>query len=308
MNVRHQEKSCSFLFVNMKFIIGILFLFGLWENMLGQSLFLDYRYTWTETYTCFGFPPSIETSRFTIDSNSINIAGRSFNEVLRSPTITGDNFEGTGTYVSVLDSNKVYSYDGADTKLLFDYSLQEGDTFNTQNNYDCKMIVGDIDTLLLLNGEEKRKWILYESGQDYHPEYKAGYPYWIEGIGNIYGLFGNEQFCQIDGCGSGLLCVHFENELIFNSWPSNDSCWLISATHQLNAYSIEINPNPASSEIYISNKNHQIQKVYAVDLLGSPAYMGNTSPFDITSLPPGYYFLRIEMENKQVVMRPFVKQ
>jgi len=292
----------------MKIITSISLLI-IWSHFLnGQSEFLDYRYSWTETYSCYGIPPYVETSRFTLDSISVKIDGRPFYEVLRSPTMTGDNFEGTGNYVSGLDSNKVYSFYNNEVKLLFDYNLQEGDTFFTQNQNDCIMIVGDIDTISLLNGVEKRKWILYENGQDYHPEYESGYAYWLEGVGNSYGLFGNEQFCQIDGCGSGLLCVHFENELIFNTWPANDSCWLVAASHNPTPNFIEVNPNPAFTEISIDTKDHLLQKVSIIDLAGNIIFIGNESTVDISFFPPGYYFLRIELENKQMIMQKFAKQ
>lgn len=264
----------------------------------GQSSFLDYRYTWNETYACNGIPYVVESNRFTIDSSSIAIEGRMFYEVLRSPTKTGNNFEETGNYVSGLDSNKVYSYYGNEIKLLFDYCLVEGDTFNTHNQYDCILVVGDIDTIILLNGEERLKWIFYYSGEDYHPEWEAGYPYWIEGIGNQWGLFGNEQFCIIDGCSSGLLCVHFENELIFNAWPANDTCWYVTATSEISNDQISIYPNPAFNEISIEAFDYQIQKVSIIDLLGNINFIGNKSTMNISFLPPGYYFLRIELGNK----------
>lgn len=291
----------------MKAAFSIYLLLSWGQLLKGQASFLDYRYTWNETYSCYGFPYVVESYRFTIDSSSKEIAGRSFYEVLRSPTMTGDNFEQTGNYVSRMDSNKVYSYYDNEIKLLFDYSLEEGDTFITHNMYDCVLIVGDIDTVLLLNGAEKRKWIFYFSGDDYHPEWESGYPYWIEGIGNQYGLFGNEQFCIIDGCGSGLLCVHFESELIFNTWPANDSCWYITGLEQPNDAAIEIRPNPASSKISIDCKNHFLQKVSIIDLLGNVLFIGNESPVDISFLPPGYYFFRIELENSQIFMKRFVK-
>src|SRR5215213_10297123 len=93
-----------------------------------QTGFMDHHYFWTETYTCFGLPPAIGSSRFTIDSIPIEVEDKLFYQILESPTLSGDNFGGTFNYISRLDSNKVYFYDGFATKLLFDYELQVGDT------------------------------------------------------------------------------------------------------------------------------------------------------------------------------------
>jgi hypothetical protein len=70
---------------------------------------------------------------------------------------------------------------------------------------------------------------------------------------------------------------------------------------------VTIYPNPTSNEISIDVKDHIPQNVSIIDLLGNIHFIGNESTVEIAFLPPGYYFLRIELENKQVVMKRFVK-
>src|SRR5687767_11804251 len=127
-------------------------------NITAQNGFLDHRYYWTEAHVCSGSEWT-ETYRYTVDSIPIEYNGEEYYEVLRSPTPSGDNFEGTGAFIRSDDSSRVYSYDGTRVLLEYDFNLTEGDTFKTHNEHDCVMIVGDIDTVLLENGEERKKWI-----------------------------------------------------------------------------------------------------------------------------------------------------
>jgi hypothetical protein len=267
--------------------------------------FLDPEYVWTESETCFGLPPWATSNRFKIDSTPIAVEGKLFYEVLKSPTQAGDNFETSWRYISGLDSGKVYSYDGFQIRLLFDYNLQEGDTFHTLNNFDCDVIVGDIDTITLLNGEQKRKWILYESGQDYHPEW--GYNYWLEGIGGSAGLFGNEQFCQIDGCGSNLLCVHKDDELIFNTWPANDSCWYITAIHDPEVNHIDVHPNPVLDFVDIIDPDDQVNHWSLWSANGNVMHTGSEKSLDMTFITAGLYILKFKLKNGISINKRLIK-
>lgn len=270
-----------------------------------QTGFLNHEYTWTESFSCFGSQWT-ETYRYTIDSVSTDINGKDYFELLVSETYLGNNFEGTGKFIRSDDSNRVFSYDGELEKILYDFNLMVGDTFETNNDYDCDIVVGEIDTIMLENGEPRLKWIFYDSGDDYHPEFSFGYPFWIEGIGHQYGLFGNDQMCQIDGCGTYLLCMNFQDTLIYMS--NLDSCWVtISSTINSYGASIQIFPNPVSETLKISDPDLQIESIRILNLHGSLLIEKYQSEINTRQLLPGFYFLQMKLKNGLSVTRTLIK-
>lgn len=293
--------------VRMKycFFLPVLFLCLHVQYIHSQTAFLNHDYTWTEAYTCFGSQWT-ESHRYTFDSVSTLLNGRDYYELLESETFSGDNFEGTGIYITADDSNRVYSYIGNVERLMYNFNLMVGDTFETHNDYDCDIIVGEIDTITLENGEERLKWILYNSGDDYHPEFSFGYPFWIEGIGHQYGLFGNDYMCQIDGCGTYLLCMNYRDTLIYMS--TLDSCWVtISSTVDSHSGSIQIFPNPVSDVLKISDPDLLIENIHILDLYGTSLMDQYQSEINIQHLPQGLYFLQIKLKNGHSISKTLIK-
>lgn len=270
-----------------------------------QTGFLNHNYSWTEAFSCSG-SQWIETHRYTIDSVSTVINGKDYYELLESETYSGENFEGTGKFIRADDSNRVYTYDGAHERILYDFNLMVGDTFETNNDYDCVIVVGEIDTITLENGEERQKWIFYDSGDDYHPEYSFGYPFWIDGIGQQYGLFGNDHMCQIDGCGTYLLCMKYQDTLIYMS--GLDSCW-INITGIIDSYSesIQIFPNPVSEILKISDPELQIENIRILNFHGSFLIEKYQSEINMKHLPAGFYLLQITLKNGENISRSILK-
>jgi|GEM_PF-1845311 len=280
--------------------IGIFFFLVILGNIRGQGWFLDSTYVWTE-FNFGGFPGSGETKRYTFSSSSTEMNGKQYYERLSSSTPSGDNWGHTQMFYRTDEPGKVYlSYFGYE-QLIYDYTLNVNDTFFDFNGAD--KIVDQIDSIQLENGEHRKRMAMRCSLEDYIGDY------WIEGLGGIGGVYdAYPEACVIDGDAVSTLCISRNNTLLFDH-PDFDSCWLAPvATLDLKNFPISIYPNPASSEIFISSKDHQVQQVSAVDLLGKTTFIGNFSPFDIYTLPPGYYFLRIELEDKQMIMKPFVKQ
>ena len=186
--------------------------------------------------------------------------------------------------------------------LIYDYSLQVNDTFMGV------LIVDQIDFITLLSGEI-RKRLTMRCVWDDNPPTDFGYSYWIEGLGGSKGLYTSIwSQCAFDADEYTTLCISRNDTLIYDD-PEFIACWY-PATQTFNAEDpvISIFPNPASTEINISSKDHLIQNIQVIDLLGNMIPVYNTSPVDINFLSSGYYILRIELENKQVIMKSFVKQ
>ena len=83
---------------------------------------------------------------------------------------------------------KVYQLNEEDTLLLYDFTLDVGDIFQSgYTPYDLEVI--DSDTIILLNGAKRRTWTL---SCIENPENTLT---WIEGIGTDYGMLWPANFC-----------------------------------------------------------------------------------------------------------------
>lgn len=112
-----------------------------------------------------------------------------------------DNQRGYRTYLSIEDK-KVYVHypkDDCEGSLLYDFSLNVGDTFQTRN----KWVVTDKYEVTLLNGERRMRFDLASGG---------GAISWIEGIGNI-------ETGLIPRYNSILNCAKINDQLL---WENND--------------------------------------------------------------------------------------
>ena len=88
-------------------------------------------------------------------------------------------------------SKKVYFYSNSAESLYYDFSLNVGDTFAFGNPPSCnfQLYVDSVDTIILLNGEPRRRLYLSNFWAET----------WIEGIGSLYGLLNvGVYFCSAD--------------------------------------------------------------------------------------------------------------
>jgi hypothetical protein len=285
--------------------IGLIYFLAFLGKIEGQNGFMDFHYQWSEYYIGGGWSTYKSTDRFTFDSVAVEINGQLYHERLASSSPSGDDWGHTQMYYRSDTTGKVFmSYFGFEN-LIFDYSLQLNDTFSEW------LIVDQIDSITLINGE-RRKQLTMRCVWDDDPPTGFGYSYWIEGLGGTHGVYdANYSFyeeCAFDADGHRTLCITRNDSLLYDN-PDYDSCWYLPVAISLpQLEKVSIYPNPASSEITIETKDHLVQNVSVIDLLGNVIFIGKNSPLDISYLPPGYYFLKTELEDKQIIMKPFVKQ
>ena len=118
------------------------------------------------------------------------------------------------------EDRKVYMYEGGNERMLYDFSMQVGDTicvYDDGNGYQRCMVVSEIGETLV--GDEPRQQIVLE------------YPFsetetWIEGIGSLYGILGSGSQFLVGGW-TDLLCYYEDGDLIWqNSSSSTNSCYI----------------------------------------------------------------------------------
>jgi len=264
-------------------------------DMKGQVPFQDSSYTWTEA----GFiaPGDVITMKYKFDAEPIFINGLFYFDILYNDQQNGGQWNHTSIYLRYAD-NRIYHGNNTEDFAIIDYNLQPNDLF--YNPFGANYVVTAIDSITLENGERRKRIEVHCDGWDNTPIY------WIEGIGSTAGLGLSNITCYSD-IGGALLCVHKNDTLVYQN-PEYNSCWItIVSSNEIRKDNLDIFPNPAFTEISINAKDHLIQKVSVIDLLGNIVFIEKKSKLDISFLPPGYYFLQIELENHQVVMKRFVK-
>ena len=206
-------------------------------------------------------------------------------------------------------------YDASDELLLYDFSLEEGDSIVVDIwNFPKTMKVDSVryETIAGLN----RK-IIYFKVPPFEP-----LEFWVEGIGSNYGLL-DRGFFAIDA-ESRLLCFeHLDQsvnftliECFFPDAPTD--CSFPTASEHVFAEKLELNiyPNPSSEIINVSVAG-KINRDYSVHLF---SYMGtginaevnrqaNNFTVNISELNAGIYFVEImDEKNRQMGIQKFIKK
>ncbi len=255
--------------------------------------FLDSSYVWTEHSW---FANASQTFSYTFADMPTVISDTIYYELLRSNEEEETIWYGTNDFFR-FDNKKVFVRQGSFEGVLFDFNLTEGDTF-IEYVSGIPLTVDEIDTIQLQNGELRKQWKLRCD------KHQPGLPYevlWVEGIGNLKGIFGQDLYCQFDGSHYEMLCMDRNDTLLYDN-PEVDECWLLpTALDGLNEGSISIYPNPASESITITFGRSQSlpRQVIISDGLGTIHWqskvMSETISIPINEYSPGIYFLNMEM-------------
>ncbi|HFA49627.1 MAG TPA: T9SS type A sorting domain-containing protein [Bacteroidetes bacterium] len=206
-------------------------------------------------------------------------------------------------------------YDSEDEQLLYDFSLEAGDSIALDIWSAANIFRVDSVKSEMLGGQLRR--VIYFGK-------KLGIPqeYWIEGIGSNYGLLQRGLYA-IDA-ESSLLCHEFfdyflnltDIECFFPDRPLD--CDVVNATDHIFAEnkSIILYPNPSSHHINIAINNRPAGTSWQLSVysyLGKKMEMemvknGGGFDLDISSFPAGIYFIKIkDAKGRQIGLGKFLK-
>lgn len=248
----------------------------------------------------FGEGPS-SYNRLTMDNQDSVIDGVSYSVVhsykydcwhnYRPDTIIEEDF------LLREENQKVFVYNSYGERLLYDYSLNIGDTFAC--SYDLSMKVISIDTLdILINGQRCRKWSFayYWEGDTTNLFTMSDGVEWIEGIGSTKGLlFYDVASTLIAGGGymnGRLRCYEYEEDLIYHKESSDDCENHLLGIGTVDKESLLLYPNPAKKSITLE----AMEDIFIYNSLGQvvrhiPNPKGKTT-ISISELPKGIYYLK----------------
>lgn len=159
-------------------------------------------------------------------------------------------------------TKRVYWKAGSqDEFLLYDFSLEVGDTIPFQISFDfvCDVFVHSIDTVTLENGEQRRRLNL---GDQSYGLYSGDY--WIEGIGSNHGPF-FYRYCATDQ--NFILLCHSDAEGILFS-NSSEGCFIATSVSNILPPDIEVFPNPFTDEIQIKFEETSLSSIQILDIMG----------------------------------------
>ena len=210
-------------------------------------------------------------------------------------------------------------------RVLFDFSRKVGDTVKIRahnpfgNGYDpCSSSsinrIASIDKYTLSN-IVIRNYIFSGKSQDHFSctMYSGNYVFEVFGPFSGY-LFPMNSLDEIyhslsrysDSCWDIEPTLHWEINNITYSIKVNRSC-LISATKETYIGSeILLYPNPAISQVNIKNSTgYKIDHLQIIDNLGRVFIdkAGNNNIVNINDIPPGFYFVRLNIKNVIITKR-----
>lgn len=215
---------------------------------------------------------------------------------------SSDSINFSNTYLYFREDTvqqRVYMLHGHSEGLLYDFSLNTGDTVTIHNvYYGSESHLIDIDsTKNIMIGGQLRKVLYYRRDVD---------RVWIEGIGAIDGLYFPGE--DVYGLALKLVC-YYENTIL--QWLNSDynDCFFLFAeiTENTKSNLLQIFPNPATYFIRIDNieENTSFQ---IFNIFGKLVQSGQTSEngiIEICDLKSGVFFVKLD-NNERAVGR-FIK-
>lgn len=214
-----------------------------------------------------------------------------------------------GAYRNDISGKIVYFYQGNEEKILYNFSLDIGDTIPTSYFIDMwdEMVVCDIDSIQLENGEYRKQFTYEFPTQPETCMYKI-----VEGIGFLGGLL-EPMSIAAELINSSIICYNHNDSLLYiQEWYDKceieeDTCIVSIVNKTRYPYkTIKIVPNPVkSSAVVLFNNPLQINENYSLTLYNFVGKSIKTYPnikhgktiIKMGELPLGMYIFVLRHKN-----------
>jgi hypothetical protein len=275
--------------------------------------------------------PLVDTNKvWSVMSWIINMGGSENSTHTVIYKINGDTIIDTSIYKKLLTTNdtlgiswavsgylkeiekRIFFNNGISERLVYDFNLEVGDTLESEVNPNLLLIVNEIDTITLLNGETRRRLSFYLPSAPFFIEE------WIEGIGSINGLlptyFLYDGAVMIDG-GETLLCFN-ENDTLKYLNELFNTCYISNVFIEDNNKQSDLTlyPNPFSHSLTIETSEiFENVQITIFDMFGRRVFqislddLTHQFTLDLPFLPSGNYILKMSTQNelllKQIISK-----
>jgi hypothetical protein len=265
-------------------------------NTSEQKL-VNTKVSWTERYIN---PPIQEKfNRYKFSKDSIFYKNDYYRELLTSDDDTGNNFQGINRFFRE-ENNRIFEFYLSADMLLYDFNLKVLDSIKipgSTSTFAKMVVVEEMDSTILLNGEKRRTFALD------CPGFGEVTPIWIEGISSTLG------FLSVYDCdfpvNTTLLCFYKNNSLLYMN-PEVNEC-LPSSLIKVQQQPFVLKPNPALDKI-------EIQGIIQFDRINIFSSSGlkiskntNENILDISKLAFGIYIIELESNGKSLGKQKFIK-
>lgn len=261
---------------------------------------------WSEMMSSWG---SYFTTYYKLHGDTI-INDKSYKFIYFSKDSLMQNWIKETYYFIRIDSNqKVYKYESLRENLIYDFSLQPGDSIDIYHTCGAQALYVKVDSTdsIVINGQY-RKRIIFEQGYN---------EVWIEGIGSLTSPFNPFINNFMADNSFELLCVKDKDTLIYQH-PFYNTCflYLIDDIHEIeNQKDLNINIYPmpilTTATITINDNTSQSWKVKIINNLGQVManYVVSDHSFIFNSegISPGLYILTANSDKKFMARKIIIK-
>jgi hypothetical protein len=220
-----------------------------------------------------------------------------------------------GYYLMYTDRDRVYYYNKNTFRLLYDFSLQKGDTLYAFQppKYDTSLslntyIIDSINSISISGKQLKRQYLHLINAE--HSSYLFRYGEIIERLGfNVY-MFGNKLNIQ-DDYGPYLKC-YTDSEISYKFRSSTNCDGFDGINEEDETKVLEIFPNPVNDELVLNYSGTKPFNIEIINCLGIKMLEQNnlssaSNSLNVKSLKPGIYLLVIK-NDKTSLVKKFLKQ
>ncbi|MCX6256973.1 MAG: T9SS type A sorting domain-containing protein [Bacteroidia bacterium] len=231
--------------------------------------------------------------------NSINYKKLSTGIYCNDTSSDISNFTYTGA-IREDSTKKVFLLKDSTEYILYDFSLNTGDTFIYQPGYysNCyHLIITGLDSVLI-NGEYHKKYII-------QPDFNGWTYDWIEGLGSLTSLI---DYVYPWGNFDVHLSCYFENlhNTDYSGSSGSDCCMnsLKINNVKVPAKTMQLLQDPISGKYHIINNITEITKIIVTDVNGRLIkILRNINEIYIPNLNAGIYFADVYCKNDNKVFK-----
>ena len=240
-------------------------------------------------------PVSSEYDNFCVNGEDTLIGSYTYTKVNHCGGLYHGALRDNGGQVYYVPADSTQEY------LLYDFTATVGTIL--QNVYIDYGLINDLEVFNVTTeyiGGINRK-VLYMGGAQ-----------WIEGLGCTQGLF-HVPWGNVSGWTEELVCMHHDDSTRYPDLTAGSCALDLSADNNDDVNELEIYPNPTGDHITIVTGNSErpatigISNASGKQLQLFSEQNGNQITADLSSLPPGLYFITILTEQGEISAK-IVKQ
>lgn len=237
------------------------------------------------------FTPNICTDLYSFRNDTIINSIEYLELFVKRDTSNSSNWEPLDILMREDSTNRIYILENGVDKIIYDFNLMQNDTFQLNVNFsDCELIVHQVDTIQLLNGDSRKRIRLIRSDDPDPNQPWYGYKDWIQGIGSTTSLHRYIESCFTD-YPLDLLCYYVNEEIIYSN-VNSQGCFLTPVEEVVEPDLFTVFPNPARNEIQISS-SEEIDFIKVLDLNGRIVVTSKQQTINLSHMKSGIYIIQI---------------